>query len=209
MKKGFLFAVLSLLIFFQSTPVSALKYRGDLEGSLGVATSDLIEFSNTFLSKSVLDFTTSHGIQINKVYVGLGLGLMVLNFDTQDFGAYGYANQGFSMPFFVKGRYDFWNSKGINPYVSLKAGYLLGIDSMGEIENTNTGYDEEDKAKGLYLQPQAGVRFRTGKNTVLSLGISYNIININRDYYNYRDGNVYNISNSIKGILSLTIGFDF
>lgn len=224
MKKRLILSFLTALALSQSLHVSAQKYRGDIEASFGYALFSFATESIRFDERCVLDITTSHGVQINKLFLGLGTGLMLINISE-------ISDPHLNIPLFFTSRYDFWNNNGINPYISIKAGDLLSSDYFLRtshykeyIENGTIYNDRNDSyyyGTGLYLQPQVGMRIRTGKNTGMNIGLSYNLINIKEKTEVYEHSHENGIffedyttsreisKNAIKGILSLTFGFDF
>ena len=235
--KKFILLFFSFLLLSQSQTISAVKYRGFVEASLGYAMTPFHENDHNEdvpLNRMMFDFTTTHGVQINKVFVGAGTGFLLP--DLYCMAA--------SIPFYVAGRYDFWGKGGINPFVALKIGYVWripGTETMGsdlyyeDKEYVEGGltckYEnylyEGNIGDGFYMQPTVGVRFRMGKNTGFNLGLSCNIFNLktmkegntylyiyhpDSDGYQLIDTTDYFVpagKNKLGAVLSLNIGFDF
>ena len=228
MKKRLL---LILLIFtlFSSPTIYAVKYRGFVDASLGYFLTPFHPENDKEDSKRRIEFdlTTTHGVQINKLFVGAGTGILLPEV---------------SFPLYVAGRYDFWGKHGINPYVSLRVGYIFRVKGsylMGRLSyethdtylSNGIEYREEYRwnegyyAEGLYVQPQVGARFRMGRNTGFNLGISLNLINLKEmkevgfhsiinletgdTHYSYERKFEPIGSNKISPVINLLFGFDF
>ena len=120
---------------------------------------------------------TSHGYQIMpQLYVGAGVGIN-----------YYYNGTAVNMPVFANIRTDIL-PHSVTPYIDLKGGYSFF------------------EAKGLYLSPSVGCRFRIGDRLALNAGVGYTLQKCELwlyDGYEYWDGK-FNI-----GGVSIRIGIAF
>ena len=239
MKKGaFLIPALAILLLFLPNPISAQKYRGDIEVSFGFPTSYLISPHDKFFQKSSFEFSSTHGVQINRFFIGAGPGLYVIPLEKQNYhwsnitenGNYEYEiyENSKNIPrlfgsAFIKSRYDFFNNKDINLFISLKVSYLIifksrignfytsesqiykyiePIDGGGytEVDHyTSQVYESEFHMSNLAFSPQVGVRFRIGKYTGINIGVSYNMFNI-KEYIQETQGEYWHKYSQHDGI---------
>lgn len=141
MKK--LFITLLLLIVMAGSS-SALSYRGFIDGGVGYSgnAKDYGFFANT-----------AHGIQINKIFCGLGAGV-IFNY----LSVLGYSMEGItSIPIFIKARYDFFNVHKANFFFSMNLGYNYGF---------------ENSINYFYYQPTLGVRIKTSSKCGFNIGFT-------------------------------------
>jgi len=157
----------------------AQHYRGFVDGICAFSVSNSNGQSFEYGGLLSLGATTSHGIQLKKLFLGLGAGVL----NTGDDG-------GFGLPMFVDGRWDFFNHRNLNIYVGCKMGYYVRIgDPVGAEMNyilhyrvDNSIYQETDiystngyasPTNSFYIQPNIGIRFRLTSTLGINLGISY------------------------------------
>lgn len=162
--------ILTLIIALTSiSSAFAQHYRGflDLNVAVPVHTTD-VKFKRSFFG-----FTTSHGVQLNKLFVGAGVGAM--------FASSAFC---FGMPIYADARWDFFSAKKTNFFVGLKLGYTVDIkvdDDYGIDLSEESYYDATTNYRiikyagfgGVHIQPSIGLRFRLNRITGINLTMSY------------------------------------
>lgn len=138
--------------------------------------------------------TTSHGLQFNKLFVGLGAGF------------YSTANN-HSIPVFADARWDFFGTRGVNFFAGIKLGYNKCIYSPTP---WGTGQYDEKNTSSFYFQPSVGMRIRTGHSHGLNISLNYIPLRqqiVERDNENY--DLLTPIDSYTRGYIALGVGFDF
>lgn len=169
-----LFAVIAVLL--PATAHSQITYRGFVETGAGFNTNPDIN-SNSFTAT----VTTTHGLQLNRNFLGVGAGIQPGLLDTD------YENTSFSylgIPVFLAYRYDAFNTTKINFFGAANLGCLFPV--CNEFHN-----DAE-----LYAKLGGGIRQRISDRFGLSYGLHYYIAYSSNDELNN------------MGVL-LSIGLDF
>lgn len=174
MKKALLTLVITLTTLLTA---SAQHYRGFLDFNLTfpVANSDGMKFENA--GGMTIGGTTSHGVQLNKLFLGAGLGAI---FNPSSYGV--------GMPVFAEARWDFFNIRSTNIFVGCKIGAIFNVgdnsygislvDQQGIMEvaygqwTDYYGYGCAGYG-GIYLQPSVGVRFRINHTMGINIALSY------------------------------------
>ncbi|MFT4169260.1 MAG: hypothetical protein QM653_09100 [Dysgonomonas sp.] len=132
-------------------------------------------------SSGRLDFTTSHGYQVNSFfYAGLGAGV---NYYCQD------GIDSWSFPLFFNPRLTIPTSSIVSPFLDVKIGYTVGED-----------------IKGFYLSPSIGTRFLLTNNNAINFSIGYTLQNVK---YEYGYGYYYESGNLSLNAITLKLGFEF
>lgn len=175
MKKALLTLVIALTTLLSA---SAQHYRGflDVNFTFPVANTDGMKLENA--GGMTTGATTSHGVQLNKLFLGAGLGVL-----------YNPSSYGVGLPVFAEARWDFFNIRSTNIFVGCKIGAIfnVGDDSygisldgpqQGNIEVADgqwTNYSGYGYAGygGIYLQPSVGVRFRINHTMGINIALSY------------------------------------
>lgn len=174
-------------------PAAAQHYRGFFDASFNMPLSN----SNDWIFDDAKGFTfsatTSHGVQLNKLFIGAGAGAL-----------YTCSSYGVGIPVFADIRYDFFNFSAVNLFIGCKAGYsfastendmhmlfpkpddIVGRESFFIADQPI--YDESGQQightqslatqpysefQGIYIQPSIGVRFRLNATMGLNLTLSY------------------------------------
>jgi hypothetical protein len=83
-----------------------------------------------------------------------------------------------TIPIFLDVRYNFTNS-AIVPFVGLKLGYALAINTKDSYIQTNVGTSKLKetslKGMGFYASPSAGVKFMLGRKAAINVGVAYSM----------------------------------
>ncbi|MCM1336371.1 MAG: hypothetical protein NC187_04955 [Candidatus Amulumruptor caecigallinarius] len=175
MKKALLTLVITLTTLLSA---SAQHYRGFLDFNLSypIANSDGMKFENA--GGLTIGGTTSHGVQLNKLFLGAGLGAI---FNPSSYGV--------GMPVFADVRWDFFSLRTTNIFVGCKIGAIfnVGDDSYGiSLDGPQQGNIEVADGQwtnysgygwagygGIYMQPSVGVRFRINHTMGINIALSY------------------------------------
>ncbi|MDE5646764.1 MAG: hypothetical protein K2L69_09255 [Muribaculaceae bacterium] len=193
---AFLFSLIAI------APLSAQHYRGffDAYGMLRVKSAP----SNYHIPTGDYGWrvwgagaTTSHGIQLNKLFIGLGAGY----YSTAD---------NHSIPIFADARWDFFGTRGVNFFAGIKLGYNKCIYSPTP---WGVGQYDEKNTSSFYFQPSVGMRIRTGHSHGLNISLNYiplrqQIVERNNEINN-DDHSWTPIGYYTKGYIALGVGFDF
>ncbi len=226
--KALVVPLVLLLSVFVMTPTaqSQIKYRGFVEGGIGGAS--LIETPHFGYMLS-----TTHGIQWEKNFFGLGVGIATgyCKFEDmfimdQSSGYYIHpdkkASTQLSLPIFLNWRYDFFSQRNWNYYAGIKAGVNLFIATSAKVNyfwhNTqfedNRALEQGDAGTILFGALNFGVRKRLTSTSGLSFGLS---IQTNKSIVapgpTYFTSNGWKFSYAPYCIFDLavlaTVGFDF
>lgn len=203
--KKFILALAALII---STGCSfAQKYRGfvDVEGGY-VRPNGLIRFDG----KIAVGISTSHGVQLNKVFVGAGLSYNSL-------AAYTSLPK---MSVFADARYDFFGHKSTNFFIDCKLGsFLLNSLHLTELipSKDPNHYDKRNAVDGttslLFFKPSVGVRFRLSSLVGINLALYYIPMKVKHGSYEKYDGGdnwiEYPAKSSFVNTFGLSVGLDF
>lgn len=164
---------------------SAQHYRGFVDFTLTypMANSDGVTFEDANAGGMTLGVSTSHGVQINKLFIGAGLGALFVP-----------ESDSLGLPIFGEARWDFFNLHTTNIFVGCKIGDIINCkDSYGiclQAKDWN-GEGEWDRYSdhsyggygGIYLQPSVGVRFRLNNMMGINIALSYLPMRFNRERY--------------------------
>lgn len=173
MKKITIFFIF-LITLFSSTKMSAVSYRGFVEGGTGVYFLNVDEVRWGIMTKHThtylnIPLHTTHGVQIIKnLFVGLGLGVDI-NPWYED--KYYYENEGTVSFGQIYGdiRWDgfgvFGAAKRVSPFADLKIGYQHNLIELSKNWN------------GLFISPTLGVRIGCSSKVGINLGLYFTIIN--------------------------------
>lgn len=154
--------------------------------------------------------TTSHGLQFNKLFVGLGAG-------------YYYTAPQHNIPIFADARWDFFGTRGVNFFAGIKLGYRIGLDVDSFMRSTTIidpanekdgKYPGEVNPSSFYFQPSVGIRIRTGHSHGLNISLNYIPVHQQIREYNSEDYGTGHyrstpIDSYTKGYIALGLGFDF
>lgn len=176
--------IVVILIGGFTIPTNAVSYRGFVDTSIG--------FHISGGNKEIVDdynfnwlISTSHGVQINKLFIGAGVGFM-----------YGMTDYYSHIPIFADVRYDFFTSR----QVSFFAGFKIGAEArVGE-----HWYGGFNSQSGIYYQPSVGFRVRTSNKVGLNFHLSYYPSRITTSEYSGYKNLTYTY-----GFLALGVGVDF
>jgi hypothetical protein len=167
-----LFAVIAALL--PATAHSQVHYRGFVETGAGF--NSHIDYETGFTAI----LTTTHGIQLNRSFIGVGAGIQPGLLDTDSYESFSFLG----IPLFLAYRYDAFNTTKINFYGAANLGCLFPV--CNEFNN-----DAE-----LYAKLGGGIRQRISDRFGLSYGLHYYIAYSSNDELNN------------MGVL-LSIGLDF
>jgi hypothetical protein len=129
--------------------------------------ADLSIMSQTsYYTCSAISYSGTFGHQFNpKLYIGAGIAAQVY------FDYWYYTNRAddapelyAQMPLFAEARYDVLATK-CSPFVSLRAGYALGIDEYNDYS-------------GLYLNPSVGIRYKS-----LNFSVGLDLVKLKDPWY--------------------------
>ncbi len=201
---AFLFSLIAI------APLSAQHYRGFVDVYLlkqvQSPPSDTYSIED---SMEGVGITTSHGLQFNKLFVGLGAG---------------YYLRMHNIPVFADARWDFFGTRGVNFFAGVKLGCNINQDPdkfRGHVSIKDPIANENKEHPlyavtplSLYFQPSVGMRIRTAPKFGLNISLSYIPIHMQiREYYNDNNNNGHKPSTPVhsytKGYLALGLGFDF
>lgn len=125
------------------------NYCPDLTSGFRIFADIAVMTQTNYYTCSAVSYSATFGHQITpRIYAGLGLAAQI-------YIDYWYYNERMEespelyaqMPVFAELRYDIKPSR-FSPFVSMKAGYALGIDEVNDYS-------------GTYLNPSVGVRFKS------------------------------------------------
>lgn len=176
-------AIMVLAAVFANSAQAQIHYRGFVEGGLGF--NYHVDSSH---SNFAYELSTSHGIQLRKSFIGLGVGLVNLAEEGMYYssGNYNsYCENKTLCSIFGHYRYDFYSQKNSIPYLFWKGGVIFI-------------YEDEVRPN---FEIGGGLRIRLSPITGLSFGLGAcfkgfgNVTWSNESYFNI-------------GILA-TVGFDF
>lgn len=174
-------AAIAAAALASALPVGAkLHYRGFVEGGIGVTTVPGYDFSE-LQSDGGMGFgymlATTHGIQLNKNFIGIGFGITPgyvteAKWPTRDTWRLSRA----TMPFYANWRYDFFNTNSWTPYIGVKGGiFLTWLAGFGKSDF----YDGEDhhrwgpcNAWPVFAAIDLGMRKNVSSTSGVSLGLS-------------------------------------
>ena len=127
--------------------ISGYSYKGYIEAGLGV---------NLISPKIIYEITTTHGIEIQNMYLGLGTGLTTHLQNACD--------RLLAIPLYANIRYFFNNNRPWQIFVEMKTGYDISLNESFRAypDKRNIHY----RLSGLYLSPGVGMEY---KRVVLSL----------------------------------------
>lgn len=189
-----------LLLILSVSTVSAQHYRGFIDAYGLVRIQD-----GTPTGGNVDDYnggilgiggTTSHGLQFNKLFIGLGAG-------------YYFIGPQHNIPAFAEARWDFFGTRGVNLFAGLKLGYTIALDPTSFYRQANDS-NSEINASSFYFQPSVGLRIRTGRSHGFNISLNYIPIKQEGIKFNDFSGDTYTkIYSYTKGYLALGVGFDF
>lgn len=201
-----------LLSLIAIAPLSAQHYRGFVD-AYGLACisgglPDGLKYDYGKGPKFGVGGMTSHGVQIQKLFVGAGAG-------------YIFTEPTHTIPVFADVRWDFFGNRGVNPFVGLRLGYTAVLDPASYNRDINyrdsehTYHYSESNEASFYFQPTVGIRIRTAPKFGLNISLSYIPIKQcikNYNTYNY-DNPAWDDAETIKsytrGYIALGLGFDF
>ncbi|MDE6484043.1 MAG: hypothetical protein K2L14_01420 [Duncaniella sp.] len=191
--KKFILALTALII--SSGCAFAQKYRGFFDLSYSYSLPKSGETDLEAYQRSYYGLSTSHGVQIKKFFVGVGLeGLTNLS-------------DGVDIPVFADVRYDFFGRKTTNFFVGCKLGaYVYSNGLYFDYPGYNDG-----KATGLYFKPSIGVRFRLSPVVGINLALFYSPMNVKFPEAVWTSDGYLEYSHKTVFInrLGLSIGLDF
>lgn len=127
------------------------------------------------------EFSTTHGVQINKyIFAGAGVGVN-----------YFYDNEKVGVPIYVDARYTALD-KRITPFVEAKVGYAVG------------------DVDGVYASPSVGCRFRMGNKSAFNVSVGYTLFTTEVTTI-YKSGRhvSYDESTEITNAATFRVGFEF
>jgi hypothetical protein len=195
------------------TPAAAQHYRGFFDADISVAVHTNTDFDYDNPGGFSIGGSTSHGLQFNKLFVGIGAGALYIG--------HSYCT---GIPLFADFRWDFFNRRLANLFVGLKAGYIFnaGDDDGISFYNEEEHWPNNDAWGGYgscYIRPSVGVRFRLSSLVGINLALSYYPIR----YKAYEGGITYGITETGEHFtrddrkffkidshrLALTVGVDF
>ncbi len=161
--------ILTLAAFIISTGCCfAQKYRGfvDLSYSYVLPKGDN-QRNLVFYERNWLGFSTSHGVQLKKLFVGAGLEI-----GTEMSG-------GCTLPVYADIRYDFFRRSSTNFFVDCKlGGYVYSPDSYDTRIGNSYKNECDGKITWFYFKPAIGMRFRLSSVVGINLALFYTPMNV-------------------------------
>ncbi len=192
-------AMLTILLAATLPAGAKLHYRGFVEGGIGVnivSGSDQSNLESTGGGAALgYVFATTHGIQLQKNFIGIGFGITpaywAIGKTSPDNTEYDYdlgRLSNLSFPVYAAWRYDFFgqsifNQDVWNPYIGAKIGLFLPIGSTKEVKYMYNGYSgwrsESEQWLGelgyycpIYIALDFGLRKKISSTSGISLGLT-------------------------------------
>lgn len=149
-----------------------VSYKGFVEGGYALGVGDF-DFDR-------IDVSTSHGIQISRVFLGLGVGIK-----------YFHDEEVLVIPIVADFRVNFLNND-VTPFIGTKIGCSAG------------------KSGGFTLTPAIGCRFKIQDNFGLNLSLGYDLQKSKVHLYYYSGSHLYHTKVTENlGAIVFKIGFEF